>query len=362
MTQRPRILAGTAAALFLSPLAAAAATLPFEFSPSVNLQYEWAQVDADHARTEHDEDFRRARVGFRLKGERWQFVADHDLADNTPPDAFFAFTPAEGHSLRIGQFKQPFSLEDANSDKQTAFLEPSLVGAFAVSRRLGVEYAHQAARSTFSASLFGQRLDGKNDSPGASLRGTWVAHQSDANLVHLGASLSSESPRTDRASFSANPGTTLTDLRLASTGSITGVDRLDRGAVEAMWIHRAWTVQAEAAQVHASRDGAASFSGNASSVLLTWSPSGDARAYKRGVAAAPSAKGHAAWELALRWSAIDLNDGAIAGGSAESYGLAATCYFHRNARVIANVLQADGKRRGVSNEPLVTSLRLQFTY
>ncbi|KQY52732.1 porin [Lysobacter sp. Root494] len=346
------------------PLAAAAAPLPFDVSPSANVQYEWAQVDSDLARAEGEEGFRRARIGFRLKdaGKRWQFVAEHDFADRTPADAYLEVTPREGHAFRLGQFKQPFTLEDANSDKQTAFLEASFVGAFAISRRIGAEYARFGSRGTFNVAVFGQRLDGTSESPGASARGTWLLHKDDDGAAHVGFSIASESPQNERGSFSAAPGTALTALKAASTGSLAGVDRMDRAAVEGLWMRGAWSLQGEAAQVIARRDGAADFHGNASSMLLTWSPRGSARTYKRGIATAPSADDGTAWELGLRWSAIDLDDDIVAGGHAESIGLAATCYFYSNVRLIANFLRVDAARRGVHDEPLVVGARLQLTY
>lgn len=354
-----------AAALLAACAAPAAASgLPFDVTPTANLQYEWARVDSDLGPLQTEDGFRRARLGLRIKGDskKWQLVLDHDFADKTPPDAYLELTPGEGRSFRIGQFKQPFALEDAIADKQTAFLEASPLGAFVISRRIGAEYARWGKRGTFNAAVFGHRLDGTSDSPGASLRGTWLLRSGKEDSAHVGLSLASESPRSDSASYSLNAGTTLSDLRLASTGAIAGVDRIDRAAVEGLWVRGAWSLQAETAKVFLRRD-AGDLGGDASTVQLTWSPTGDGRSYKRGIATAPVPKGHVGWELALRWGVIDLDDGpAMRGGRAESWGLAATCYPHPNVRVIANLLQYDSDRRGVANDPLTAGLRVQLTY
>ncbi len=343
---------------------AAAAGLPVEIVPIANVQYEWARVDSDLGPLQTDDGFRRARLGFRLKGDgkRWQLVVDHDVADRTPPDAYLELTAGEGQSFRLGQFKQPFALEDAIADKQTAFLESSPVGALIISRRIGAEYARWGKRGSFNAALFGHRLDGTSDSPGASMRATWLLRSGKEDNLHVGLSLASESPRSNSASYSLNAGSVLSDLRVASTGSIAGVDRIDRAAVEGLWVRGAWSLQAESAQVLLRRD-AGDVSGDAASVQLTWSPTGDGRNYKRGVATAPTPKGRTGWELALRYGVIDLDDGpAMRGGRAESWGLAATCYPHPNVRVIANLLQYDSRRRGIANDPLTAGLRVQFSY
>jgi phosphate-selective porin OprO/OprP len=343
-------------------MASSAAAAPaFDFAPTANVQYELARFDPDQRDFRDTDDFRRARFGFRIKaGERWQFAAEHDFADRTPADAFVEFTPAKGHALRLGQFKQPFLLEDAVSDKTTPLLEPSLVGVFAISRRIGLEYARFGERGTLNAALFGKRLDGTSESLGATLRGTW-ALPAGATHAHVGLSLATESPDNGRASFSAGPGSALTDLRLASTGGITAVDHIDRGAVEGLWIASAWSLQGELAAVATRGDGA-DFRGNAQSLLVTWSPSGDGRTYKRGVSGAPGTADGPAWELALRWSAIDLDHGTVAGGRVEHMGVGATCYVNKHVRVGANLLRVESTRRGVADDPLVAGLRLQLTY
>lgn len=358
-TQRTLIVAALAASTF----PALASDLPFALTPTANVQYEWAQVASDRVPTRDADGFRRARLGFRIKSDRqhWQLVVEHDFAGRTPPDAFLEWTPTPGQSVRLGQFKQPFTLEDALTDKQSAFLEASSVGAFAISRRVGLEYARWGKRGTFNAAVFGKRLDGTSEGIGASLRTTWLL-RSNANVsAHIGLSLASESSDSARASFGVNPGTVFSPLKLAATGALAGVDRIDRAAIEGLWVSGAWSLQAEAAQVFVRRD-SGDVRGNAGAVQLTWSPTGDGRHYKRGVATGPAPQGQVGWELALRWNAIDLNDGPVRGGRAQGWGLAATCYPHPNLRVIADLLAFDSRRQGVGDHPLSAGLRLQFSY
>lgn len=363
MIHMPRRLPLHAALLLLGTAPVAASDLPFQIAPIANVQYEWGRVESATGPLQMEDGFRRARLGFRIKSDNnhWQLVVDHDFADRTPPDAYLELTPAEGQSFRFGQFKQPFALEDAIADKQTAFLEASPVGAFMISRRISAEYARWGKHGTFNASVFGHRLDGTSDSPGASMRGTWLLRSSKRDSMHVGMSLASESPHSALASYSLNGGTALASVQVASTGSLANVDRIDRAALEWLWVRGTWSFQAETAQVILRRD-AGDTRGDASSVQVAWSPTGDGRNYKRGVATAPTPGGHPGWELALRWGVIDLDDGPVRGGHAEAWGLAATCYPHRNIRVIANILQYSGSRNGGHADPLTAGLRLQFTY
>lgn len=342
---------------------ALAGAAPAKIVPTANLQYEWARVDSGNGSAQSVDGFRRARLGFRVKGDdqRWQLVVEHDFSGRTPADAFLELSPSNGEAIRIGQFKQPFSLEDALTDKQSAFLEPSPLGALVISRRIGVEYARWGPRGTFAAALFGQRLDGSNASPGASLRGTWRLHSEAQTSAHLGFSVASEFPRNARAGYSLNAGTVFSDLKTAATGSLAGVDRVDRFAAEALWLRGAWSAQVELAQVIVRRD-LGTVHASAGSVQLTWSPTGDGRRYQRGVAAGPAPAGHVGWELALRAGFIDLDDGAVQGGQVQTWGLAATCYPHPRLRVIANLLHFRSRRAGVTDSPLTAGVRVQFSY
>lgn len=345
------------AALALTTAATAHAASAIELSPTANIQYETTRVSVDDEAGSED-GFRRARLGFKLKGQAWQFVAEHDFADKTPADAYLEVTPAEGHSVRVGQFKQPFMLEDAISDKHSALLEGSLISAFVISRRIGAEYARQFKRGTINASVFGDRLDGTNESIGVTARATHLLRSGEREKMHVGFSLASEQPDTERASFRASPGTTFTDLRAASSGTLTAVDHLHRAAVEGVWLRDALTVQGEIAGVSAVRGGA-DFNGNGGSVQIAWSPTGHMRSYKRGVIGAPSGDG-VGWELSARLSTIDLDDGSVRGGQADSIGVGVVCTFNTYARMLFNVVHTDLRRR--DDDPTVAGMRLQLTY
>jgi phosphate-selective porin OprO and OprP len=332
-------------------------------TPIANLQYDTVLVDEDTLPSRHAHDLRRARLGVRISSSQhpWQLVMDHDLADRTPPDFFLEVTPKNGTSLRFGQFKQPFTLEDAIADKQTAFMEASPVGAFVISRRLGAEYARWGKHGTFNIAAFGKRLDGSNEAVGMTTRGTWRLALNASYQAHIGMSLATESPQYSQASFSTNAGTVLDALKTTSTGTLTGVNRVDRFAVEGVWIKDAWSIQGEAASVFLRRD-THHVRGDTASLQMTWSPTGDGRNYKRGVATAPTPQGHIGWEIALRYGVVDLNDGTVRGGRSENWGIAVTCYPHTKMRVVANIVQSKGQRAGHLIEPLTAGLRLQFTY
>ncbi|GAB2525245.1 OprO/OprP family phosphate-selective porin [Lysobacter humi (ex Lee et al. 2017)] len=333
-----------------------------DVAPTANIHYDVVRFDADDTRLRDDDAFRRLRLGFKAKNGPWQLVAEHDFADRTPADAFVEYTPAKGHAVRVGQFKQPFSLEDAISDKQAPFLETSLLGTYAIGRRIGLEYSRHGDRGVLNVAAFGQRLDGTLEGRGLTARGAWVLRRDARGLLQLGASLATDTPDLERASFSASPGTALTSVRSGSSGSLAGVDRIDRGAVEALWVRGAGSLQAEWGRVAVQRDGRPDYATDAQAVVATWSPTGHSRSWKRGIPGGPSgANGvNGAWELAARWSAIDLDDAGIHGGRVASYGLAASYFPNPHLRIAANLVRTS--RAGGADAPLLAALRVQLTY
>ena len=338
------------------------AGVPLTVKPTANLQYDWVRVDAG-PQAQAEDGFRRARLGLRAQSEdrRWQVVIEHDFSDRTPDDAWLEWTPTDGRAVRMGQFKQPFSLEDAIADKQSAFMEASPVGALVIGRRIGLEYASWSQGGTLRVAVFGKRLDGSNASTGASLRGTWQLIDGDAGSAHIGFSMASEFPRDARASFGLNAGSVFSSVKTATTGSLTDVERIDRMAVEGVWIRGAWSMQVELAQVAVRRVGA-DVDGRAGNLQLTWSPTGDGRRDQRGIVTGPAASGHAGWELGLRWGSLDLDDGAVQGGRVQSWGLSATCYPRSHVRVIAQLSHYHARRAGIDSAPVTAGIRVQWTY
>lgn len=69
-------------------------------------------------------------------------------------------------------------------------------------------------------------------------------------------------------------------------------------------------------QLQAHRHDRSDFRGRGGYALASWSPSGHARTYRNGSVGAPALDGGRAWELFVRYSALDLDldDGAARGG------------------------------------------------
>lgn len=332
------------------------------FKPTGVVYYDAVQADSDVKPFADVDKVRSARLGFVLKGgERWQFNVEHEFTDRSTPDVVLQLTPVKGHTLRVGQFKQPFLMEDATSARQTPMMEASLAGAFAFGRRIGVGYGFTSGDVVVNGAVFGQRLDGKNEGVGATARASRALRLGDA-LLHLGAGAAIDTPDSATARFSSKPESALATSSLVDTGTLSDADHTTRAGLEAAWIDGPWSVQAEAVAVRSSRDAGADLRGSGGYALASWSPSGHRRNYKAGTIASPTIGDAMAWELFVRYSTLDLNSAASNGGHQADWNFGATWYVNRYVRMMANYVVADSRRRGIDDDPRLLQARLQLAF
>lgn len=353
----------TLTAAVLLCLATPAAADDWTLAPGMNVQYDWLQYRADRADLGDADEFRRARFQFTAKyGKTLELKAEYDAKATAWTDAFARWNLGGGHALRAGQFKVPIFLDELTSDRVTLLMEQAAPTAFAIGRRLGVDYAYVAPRWTVSAMAFGQNLQGLNEGEGYALRGTWLPLQDEAGFLHVGAAFATESPDAGSARFAARPEAGLAAGRLVDTGTLRGVDRIDRFGLEAAWVHGPWLLQSEYIGADVDRSGGG-FRGDGWYAQAGWLPFGQSRGYKNGVIDAPKGDGTGpAIELGLRWSRIDLDDAAIAGGTQSALGAGVTWWLKGETRLMANWIRLDSERRGVKDQPNVLEFRAQLAF
>jgi phosphate-selective porin OprO/OprP len=346
--------------------AAAPAAAEITITPGVSIMVDTTSIDSDtFDYGDTTTRFRRLRpaLSFGVDGQ-WAVKLEHDLADRSAPEASLQVNLGPGDMLRIGQFKQPFLMEDAISDKQTPFLEQSLAGTLSLGRRLGVGLERVRPDWTLAGSLIGQRLDGTQERVGITSRATRVLWRDGDALLHVGGSLAWENNEFGSFRVNSRPEAYFASRALVDTGTLPDVDTVGRGGLEAVWINGPFSVQGELVAVHATRElgTGTGFDGSGGSLVLGWSPTGHRRGYSKGVLGAPATEGRQAVELFARISTLDLNDGAVRGGRETNASLGVVWYPIDHVRVMANWIHVDSDRRGVSDNPSIASLRLQLVF
>ncbi len=333
------------------------------------IQADTAYFDADNelealvGEFANGSEFRRARL--EVEGQIYDVVVfkiQLDFAgDNTAfKDVYVGIKGLPGvGTVIVGHFKEKFSLEELTSSKYTTFMERSLANVFSPSRNTGIGFSNatENQRITYALGLFQDADDRGNsvcDNHNVTGRITglpWVGE--DGDLIHLGASASRRNPCDNEVRFRQRPEAHLGE-RIVDTGSgtITDADSVDVYGIELAGIFGPLSFQAEAVQAAVDSASANDPDFNGHYAQVSYFLTGEKRNYKRSAGAfdkvSPNENfgtggkgGKGAFEVALRYSGIDLNDGAISGGEADSITAGLNWYLNPNARVMLNVGQAD---------------------
>lgn len=292
----------------------------------------------------------------------------YDFQPDTWLDNYIKVFMGDAGEFRFGQFKTPVGMEDgATSSSATTFLERGLPeSAIHQGRRVGVDWTYTARTNwLFNLAAFdGNDLNGENEGTTLAGRAVFTPLLSDTEVLHLGLSASRER-RDDRiARIRARPEAGLTDVRLIDTGNLSDAEAIDRYGLEAAWRRGPWSVQAEYLGAIVRRDAdLPDFHGAGGYVNGSWVLTGEARPYRNGGFGNPvPARPWGALELALRWSTLDLDDGAVAGGSQHDWTLDANWYLTQHFKFQVNYIRVDSDRAGVSLDPDILEARAQVSF
>ena len=230
--------------------------------------------------------------------------------------------------LSIGKQKEPISMERLMSLVNLPMQERSSVSDALLEARNFGALLHgnaQGDRVSWAAGIFNNFIDTDRsiDAAETSLVGriTWLAYlaEDESNLLHLGVA-TRQSNGNDGYRFQATPEFDKSPL-FVDTG-LGDADRIRQFNLELSWRGGPFWVAAEYinADVDSPSDGNLDFDGY--QITGSWIITGETRDYLRKggtlgpvpVARSVNQNGKGAWELAGRWSSIDLTDGAVDGG------------------------------------------------
>ena len=305
-------------------------------------------------------EFRGARL--YLSGrmyDRVNFKAQYDFAGGNAgfKDVYIGIDKLPGAGkVQVGHFKEPFSLEMQTSSKYITFMERSLANVFAPERNSGMMIANTGfdKRLTWAlgafrdADSFGEASGPGNYAvTGRVTTSPWSA-DGGSKLLHLGLAYSHRNPTGDTLRIRQRPETHLT-TRFVDTGRLPA-ESLDLVGVEAAVVVGPASFQSEYIHnsVHQPNGGDASFGSFylQGSYFLT----GERRPYRASGGHFNRVKplhnlgdqnGWGAWEIALRYSQLDLNDRLINGGELRDVTLGLNWYLNPTTRFMWNYVFAD---------------------
>jgi len=351
---------------------------------------------------------RRARIGVDgtfFKNTIYKFEYDFTKAGaGGITDAYVGYNFSKESVVKIGAFKEPFSLEEATSNRYTTFIQRNMmVDAFVDNLNtyklgIGTWYgtdrwfaatalqteAPGVSKSTTSMGATGDTVDRK----GGVGDTTWVVNArvggtpwfaSKTKLLHVGASgtymqlnnnySNDGTYKNGGLTYSAGIGGNVDRTTILTTGDLTSgkrdvtgskqAENVTRFGAESALVYGPFSAQTEYLRNDISGRGYDDVSFDGYYGYATYFLTGESRSYKAKTGnwdrIKPSRNfdmkgGIGAWELATGYDYINLDSGIVKGGRASTAKVGINWYPNSHTRVMANYVKAlDIKSTGVYN-------------
>lgn len=295
-------------------------------------------------------------------GKDWVVAFGYDFNDPVLPvkDAFVAWKGLPDTILTLGNMKVPFSLEWLQSSNDIPFAERSLANALVPERRFGFAAGHHGDAWTAVAGVFGNAASNgvTGDGVAAAGRITYAPILRERETLHIGLAgiYRSRTRTSDDFSLSTQAEAFLFGRPFVDTDTIPEVASVSRVGTEMAYRNGPLLVQAEYIRTDVQRfnglpslgfqggyvEGSVVLNGRGRDYVLT-PQGGTTYAVFKGIEVPErlrvSRGGAGVFELSARFSAIDLNDRRLGGGSEQDLSVGLSWYPEPNVRLIANYVR-----------------------
>lgn len=333
-----------------------------------------------------DSEVRRGRIYLRGRlFEDFGFKIEREFANHREGwrNLWVRYKPTRSFSLKGGNFVAPFGLDDVNSSNYSTLMERSISSSLAPAYQTGIrldlngKIGKRKSRNRWTWSLaaltnpLGQSSDDQHRSEhvGFATRATFAPIARNRRVLHFG--IATEYRKLVNGSgyrIRARPESGM-DPALFSTGTLGDVDSVVSVGLEGAGLIGSFTVQAEYMRSFLHRDsGRSDLSFDGGYVQMSYVLTGERRRYSRTLGVIRGLKPSHVWgafEVAARFSSLDLDDDDVSGGRARDLTFGLNWYLRENARVMFNYTRVDGKRRGASprsDDPQVYQIRFQLFF
>jgi len=278
----------------------------------------------------------------------------------------------------VGHFKEPLSLNEQTSSRYTTFMERSLPTSNDRGRNAGIMFYDTALDQSMTWAIGGFRSTDDAgfdlDDGGYALTGR-VTHtplyaKGGERLIHVGVSYSTRTA--DDVRLAARPETHNTNAWIdTGTFAATGSEIL---VLELAGVFGALHVEAEYFQIGVEGDsGVSDPDFDSWYVQAGYFLTGESRTYERTSAAFgriiprqnwDKKGGLGAWEIAVRYSTLDLDDSGITGGELSDITLGVNWYMNPNMRLMLNYIMADVENDaiGLDEDTDIITVRFQVDW
>jgi phosphate-selective porin OprO/OprP len=335
-------------------------------------------IESDQIQFEDDTDIRRLRVDATLDlGKDWRVKVDGDVGGLSPGiyNAWIAYSGIKDWEFKFGNFIAPFNGENMMSSNNMKFIERGLPSELSPNFLLGASAAYEGQNWSVTGGYFtnpieDEELTSRDDGKSVILRGVFAPIEKRREVLHF--AVAAERRELDSGATSrirAVPEFALTRQALLDTTALAGVDAYTNVNIEAAYMNGPFLLQAQ--QVTRSNDapllGDPEYKGM--SVQAAWIITGERQRYSLGGGTFGEIRPDkdsplGAWEVAARYSTLDLTDGGVFGGEQKNWTVAVNWYVNRNIRVSANYVdaKAEPNRFAAVDNPSAVMGRLQIAF
>ncbi len=290
--------------------------------------------------------------------------AEVDLTDGDSnfSDLYVRYRNDKWGLLTAGNQRVAQTLVNQTSAISRTFMEEPLPAeAFGLGRRLALGWDLHKPKGGVHVTLFGSDLNGSIGDSGYAGRAYFNPTRSRFSLFHVGASWLSEN-MSRKTRFFSHPESRVTSKRLVDTGIYDDIKHQHISAIEVAGAKDSFMFRGEYFRATWDRNLSKNpvFSGFyiQSSLVLT----GESFSYTQGkfVRIRPQ-NPRGAWEMAARYSSVDLNDQDVTGGKEQNLTIGLNWYAPANQfRVMSNIIFVRTDKFAGNENLTIFQLRAQF--
>jgi phosphate-selective porin OprO/OprP len=342
------------------------------------LHLDTVAIESDGIVFADETDIRRLRVDATLDlGDDWRIKLDGDVGGLSPGiyNAWIAYRGIEDAEFRFGNFIAPFNGENMMSSNNMKFIERSLPSELAPNFLLGASASYEGDNWSITGGYFtnpieDEELTNRDDGKSFVARGVFAPIEKRREVLHFAAAVERrelDSGATSRVR--AGPEFALTRGSLIDTGALAGVEAYTNFNLEVAYMNGPLLLRAQ--QVSRHNDAPALLDPEFKGVAIegAWVLTGERQRYSVGGGTFGEIRpdrdnAFGAWEIAARYSSLDLLDGAVLGGEQSNFTVGVNWYANRNVRLSANYVEAKAEpnRLGLPDNPTSVMGRLQIAF
>ncbi len=341
----------------------------------------------DDDQTEFDSDARLRRARIYLSGrieDVFRFKIDRELTPSRSQwrNLWVQYKPTARIGIKAGNFVAPFGLEQIMTSNYLTFMEGSMSGAIAPGFQTGAlletngRFSKRKSLNRWTYALaavvppLGERSDDRHRSEHWSVvtRATYAPIARKRTVLHLGGAAEFRDLLGDGTYAIRTRTETGFGRRIIGTDFLTDVDSVVSAGAEAAAMFGPVLLQGEYHHSFIQRSGGfedASLGGGYAQA--SWVLTGERHAYSLTRATFGGVRPKSKWgafELAARFSVLDLEDGVVDGGEAETITAGANWYIRENLRLMFNYVRVNARQEdtGISDDPQIFQLRAQLHF